>query len=286
YIQAVYHIKQREDSVAKNVLSTLIQQNGGTPLAQKADNLLKVLSRRAEIENELANLQLVMPEEERKSEEVTPITTLPVTKPLATTKTTTPPTMTAKDTSVVKAVSPITIAMDSAVKKDVAEVKKDTIAAIKPLDIVKKPTPKPTVDTAVKKPVINKPTSPFTFKPDAPHYAVIILNKVDVVFVGEAKNAYFRYNREKYANQPLAVNIQPFNDSTNFVLIGNFPSAQSAADYVLKTKPLSPTEIVPWLKGDKYTFTILSKENLDVLLNLKDMKQYAKFLEQNLPVKF
>jgi hypothetical protein len=69
-------------------------------------------------------------------------------------------------------------------------------------------------------------------------------------------------------------------------LIGSFNSAQEAVDYVQRTKPLSPKEIVPWLKSDKYSFTILAKDNLQALLNLKDLNQYKIFLEQNLPVKF
>jgi outer membrane protein assembly factor BamD (BamD/ComL family) len=36
YIEAVYHVKQREDSIAKTTLNTIIQQHPNTPLADKA----------------------------------------------------------------------------------------------------------------------------------------------------------------------------------------------------------------------------------------------------------
>jgi hypothetical protein len=69
------------------------------------------------------------------------------------------------------------------------------------------------------------------------------------------------------------------------LLVGNFDNAQKAIDYVLKAKKLAPNEIVPWLKPEKYSFSIISSNNLEVLQNLKDLNQYRKFLEQNLPGK-
>ena len=58
YIQAVYHIKEREDSKAQDILTDLITQDPSAPIAQKAEILLDVLSRRSEIEEELRNLQI------------------------------------------------------------------------------------------------------------------------------------------------------------------------------------------------------------------------------------
>ena len=268
YIQAVYNIKQREDSVAKGILSTLILQNGGTPIAAKASNLLQVLNRRAQIETELTNLQLDMPEEEK------PVLTAP-SKPVVVTK----------NNAANQPPAPVSNLKDSLSAKNGIAIKKDTAAA-KPVETVKKPTPKPTLDSIATKPVVLKPASPYTFNAATEYFAVVILNRVDVVFVGEAKNAFFRYNREKFYNQPLDVTLTPYDDANKLLLIGSFPTAQAAVDYVKKTKPITANEIVPWLKSDKYSFTILSKENLQTFLNLKDLGQYQKFLEQNLPGKF
>ncbi|MDB5251725.1 MAG: hypothetical protein JWP27_894, partial [Flaviaesturariibacter sp.] len=49
YIEAVYQVKQNEDSLAKKTLTTLIRQNAGTPLAARAQNLIDVLGRRWQI---------------------------------------------------------------------------------------------------------------------------------------------------------------------------------------------------------------------------------------------
>jgi len=40
------------------------------------------------------------------------------------------------------------------------------------------------------------------------------------------------------------------------------------------------------LKADKYAFSIITDDNLPLLLEKKDFEQYKKFLVQNLPGKF
>ena len=126
----------------------------------------------------------------------------------------------------------------------------------------------------------------FTFNSEVPHFAVVILNKVDVVFGNEARNAFNRFNKEKFYNQPLEVvnlNLDPEN---KLLLIGNFVNAQGAIEYLQKTKPVAGKEIIPWLKADKYSFTIVSQQNLDLLKSNLKLEEYRKFIEQHLPGKF
>jgi outer membrane protein assembly factor BamD (BamD/ComL family) len=73
YIESVYHIQRREDSIAKQSLATLISQNSGTPLGDKAQNMLQVLNRRAQIEDELTKLQITRPIEDSLFVEPMPI---------------------------------------------------------------------------------------------------------------------------------------------------------------------------------------------------------------------
>jgi hypothetical protein len=114
----------------------------------------------------------------------------------------------------------------------------------------------------------------------------VILDKVDPVFGSETKNAFSRFNKERYYNQPLSVNSVDLDSVHKLVLIGDFTNAEEALEYSQQARRLAPTEIIPWLKQDKYSFSIVSPENLEVLQNLKDLAQYKKFLEQNLPGKF
>ncbi len=57
--------------------------------------------------------------------------------------------------------------------------------------------PKDTLNT---QPVVVNNT-PFTNAPAEPHYVVLLLNKVDIVFSNEAKTAFARFNRETFYNK-------------------------------------------------------------------------------------
>ena len=115
---------------------------------------------------------------------------------------------------------------------------------------------------------------------------MIILNKVDNVFGNEAKNAFNRYNKERYYNLPLTNQVVPLDADNKLLLIGNFSNILQATEYVQKAISLAPREIIPWLKADKYSFTIISEKNLEVLKNKLDLSNYKDFLEKNSGLKF
>lgn len=279
YIESVYYIRQREDSTAMQLLTTLINQDPGSPLAQKAITLKDVLSRRKQIEEELTNLQIQRPAEDTS-------TRIAMAPPPKTQEPVVPQEQPKAAPPV--AITPPAADTVSVVKENLPAIAKDTTAAQTQQVIAQKPTLQP-IDTATKKllpPVAHKPSSVFTYNTDAPHYALVILNKVDVVFGNEARNAFNRYNGENYYNQPLDIQLLDWNADTKLLLIGNFVNAQAAIDYVQQAKGLAATQIVPWLKGDKYSFSIISNQNLEALKTHPDLKAYEQFLAQNLPVKF
>jgi hypothetical protein len=248
YIESVYYIRQREDSIAKNALSNIISRFPGTPLEAKAATMLDVLNRRAQIEEELRNL-VITPQEDDTTTRYRPgpiNTNPPVTVP-----------------QIVK--------NDSVVAKP---------AVTQP--VVQGP---PKIDTVVSKPV-QQPANSYAFNAETPHYVVLALNKVDPVFVNEARNAFARYNRDTYYNKPMQAELVEIDADNRFLLISPFKNAQEATDYVEKTRPLTPSEILPWLKGGKYTFTIITERNLELLKTTKDIEKYNQFLNQHLPGKF
>jgi outer membrane protein assembly factor BamD (BamD/ComL family) len=139
-------------------------------------------------------------------------------------------------------------------------------------------------DSVTKKTII--PTIPFAFNAGAPHNVMIILNKVDPVFGNEARNAFLRYNQEKFYNKTFSLNVINIDPENKLLLIGPFDNAQAAMDYIQQVKPKAAGEIIPWLKPDKYSFSIISEQNLGVLQANPDVAAYKRFLEQNLPGKF
>ena len=238
YIEAVYYIRQREDSVAKTILNSIVSQFPGTPLALKATNLVNVLGRRKQIEAELNNMVVTRNEDTSAARKPVVVVTRP---PADTTKTVQPPV------------------------------------------VVNKPATKDT--TTVKPPGIPAGTK-FTHTADAPHYVVLILSKVDPVFSNEAKNAFIRYNRDTYYNKTFTHDLFQLDPDNRLLLISPFPNAQEALAYVERTRPRTATEIIPWLKGGKFSFSILTEQNFNVLKETKDLEKYRSFLNEMMPGKF
>ena len=139
-------------------------------------------------------------------------------------------------------------------------------------------------DAAVKtKPVVVKN---FSFVAADSQYVVILLDKVDKVYVSEAGNAFNRFNREKYYNQKINVTNLQLDERYNLVLQGPFTNADAAVDYIDKVRPVAKSRIVPWLAADKYSFLVVSNANLEVLKSGKDMDAYKQLLQKAFPGKF
>ena len=126
----------------------------------------------------------------------------------------------------------------------------------------------------------------YVFNASDSQYVGIILNKVDPVYANETRNAFNRYNQANLYNQKINITSNKLNDSLNVVLLGPFTDAASALVYVDKVKPQTAGTIIPWLKPDKYSFTIISQTNLDIMNNTKDVQGYKSLIEKVLPGKF
>lgn len=126
----------------------------------------------------------------------------------------------------------------------------------------------------------------YTADNEAPHFVMLILEKVDPVYVSEARNAFNRYNRSAYTNNQMDVVNQTLNDTTTLVLMSPFPNAAAALDYMEKTKKVATAEIVPWMPIDKLKFSVISAANLEKLKETVDLKEYRRFQKLAYPGKF
>lgn len=243
YIESIYHIRQRQDSSAKQILQQITQLFSSSPMAAKAQTLLDVLNRRNEIENYLTNLQITRP-------------------------------------------------VDSSAVADTVAQQPVVIAQPQPPVITNEPKP-PTVvtpvetakDTIQSKPLPAQNTS-YAYDPAQPHAVVIVMDRVDAVYVSESRNAFNRYNKEKFYNKVIDINNLTLNDTTKLVVMSNFENAAIALDYLEKTRKVAAREIVPWLPAGKYHFMLISSPNLEILKNTKNIHEYRKFLLQSFPGKF
>jgi hypothetical protein len=141
-------------------------------------------------------------------------------------------------------------------------------------------------DSAAAAARVKNTNSSFTFTPDKLHAVIIVLDKVDPVYVTETRNAFNRWNLENFYSLGLTIDNAALNDSLKLVVINTFGNSAAALDYLRKAKAAAPGEVVPWLPAGKYSFLIISGPNLQLLLSNKDMPGYKKFLTSAYPDKF
>lgn len=242
YIESVYYIKQRQDSMAINVLNNIVSSYPNSLLKNRAVTMIDVLKRRKEIENYLTNLTI----ERAKEDEPTVFNETPAPKPVRDDKT-------------------------IIIKKDSTAPKRDTVAI---------------VNNKVKN---NEPVTPvnssFNFVASSPQFVIMLLDKVDPVYVSEARNAFIRYNREKHSAENIETVKDAIDKDKNVLVFKQFTDAAAAVAYFDKIKKDAVLEI-SWLPTNKYSFFIMSDANLQLLKVNKDLQTYLKVLHNAMPDKF
>jgi outer membrane protein assembly factor BamD (BamD/ComL family) len=268
YIESIYFIRSNQDPQAKAVLQNNINKFPHTPMSDKAATMLDVLSRRRQIEDYLTRLQI----KRAADDDTIAVSNFPAAARTQNNR----PGMVRNDSNMLKQDSTSDWAKAKARE---AALARDSSKA--------KPIAGPgkiKVDSAVAK--VQSLNSAFSLNPDAPHSVVMVMTKVDPVYVSEARNAFNGYNQENFYDKQLTGENASLSDSVKVLMIGTFASDKAALTYLTSAKALAPRQIVPWLPADKYTFLIISVANLQLLLNNKDLNAYHRFLSAAYPGKF
>lgn len=251
YIESIYYVSERQDSIAIAKLKALQQMFPQSPIKPQAETMVDVLSRRAQIEDYLTKLQITKLED---TDEVF------VRKGI-------------DEQYQLKLKKRDTIATT---QKDSVSTKINQITAVNIPKLRTIPT-----DTTTKNGI-----PPFIISVDSAHYVVILLDKVAKVFATETGNAFNRFNQQNFRSQNLGFRTQVLDARYQMALIGPFKDAGDAYIYIDKVAPIAPTRILPWLAKDKYSFTMISERNLAILLQYKNLDDYKAKLHEALPGKF
>ncbi len=325
YIESVYFIRTRQDNQARSTLTSITNKWPKTPMAAKAATLLDVLSRRRQIEDYLTKLQVTRKSDDddkvdTSTTSVRPADTKPrlvrndsnmlvkedtsswararhredslahvVAKPNVTAGKPKLDTASANlitmDAGKLSNLQKLQDSLHTAMLKATADSLQS--ARLKHAsDSVTAALQKLRNDTAQLAAKLRTLNSVFTLTPDKPHSVIMILDKVDPVYVSEAGNAFNRYNTETYYSLGLTTQNASLNDSLKVLVISNFGNSDAALDYLRNVKPMAPRSIIPWMPAGKYSFLIISAGNLELLLNNKDVNAYRKFLSAAYPDKF
>lgn len=242
YIESVYYIRQREDSIATAVLNNLIAKYPESPMKEKASNLIRVLSRRDSIENYLTHLQV-----ERIKED-----------------------------------SEIVVFDDTRIYGNLTPVPQRNDSNLLPKKITTVDVPELKEEKKLPAPLKNRN---FVFDPFSPQNVVMILTKVDPVYSSEARNAFNRYNKTKFYNQTIDIKKDTLDADRTLLIFSEFVSAEAAIKYLNQLKHDAPGE-VSWLPASKYSFYIISDDNLELLKQNKKLESYLDLLKEKFPGKF
>ena len=174
------------------------------------------------------------------------------------------------------------------VAEDKEPVRKKTtptpVAIVPPVKVqptIKQPSPRDS--SASVKPIAL--AAGFAIQPEIPHFAVMLLDRVDGVYINEAKNAITRFNKESMATFRLIIKRDTLDAPRTMFLLTPFTDANSAIVYMEKLKKAASREM-SWLPASKYSFFIISENNLELLKTNKDLEGYRKLLNQSMGNKF
>ncbi|HLO79632.1 MAG TPA: hypothetical protein VK166_01665 [Chitinophagaceae bacterium] len=272
YIESIYQVKQRDDSTAIATLNKMIALYPQSPMSEKAKNMIEVLGRRVEIENYLANIEVIRAEEEKVNVDLE-------TEKAQTKK----PAAAVVAPQKVQAVDPGLKAPEK--PKEQESVGKTPVKAGDVKAENKQPLSAKIDSSTFKAPVIEKKAAGYSFVPTDQYLVVLLLDKVDVVYINEARNALNRYNRDKYSGKSFEISTTPLDDTRKMITIAAFQGVVEANDYLNRAKTSAASEIFPWMPKDKYSFFLISTGNIELFKTRKDLKQYLDLLQQNIPLK-
>ena len=177
---------------------------------------------------------------------------------------------------------------DKLIMVDDKPVPKQEVPKVNAPVITQKPaviTPAGALKDTVKKVPPPLTNGTFVINTSAPHNVLMLLDKVDGVYINEAKNAFTRYNKENYYGQVFTITKDAVDGEHSILIISSFTDGATALQYYDKIKKAAPRE-VSWLQAAKYSFVIITNENLEVLKINKDITGYKALLNKQYPGKF
>ena len=159
-------------------------------------------------------------------------------------------------------------------------LKKDTIKKAVPV-ITKVEVAKDTIKKAAQI-LVN---ASFVFNPATTQNVIMLLDKVDGTYVNESKNAFTRYLAENFKTQKIVITRNILDKDVALLVFTSFANADEAVQFYDKIKKAAPDE-VSWLPAAKYSFIIISDENLQLLQTNKNLKGYKELINKQYPGKF
>ena len=108
---------------------------------------------------------------------------------------------------------------------------------------------------------------------------------VDGTYVNESKNAFARYLNESFRGKPISLVRDAIDKDRSLLIFTSFANADAAFEFLQQVQKDAPVE-VSWLPANKYSFILISEENLQLLKTNKDIPAYLGVLDKAFPGRF
>lgn len=125
-------------------------------------------------------------------------------------------------------------------------------------------------------------SGPYTLNLAAPQYVIMILDKVDMTYINESKNALGRYATDNFRGAGITVVKDTINKEKALLVFSSFANAEQALPFLIKVQKAAPEEI-SWLPASKYSFMMIDEENLQRMKNTKDITGFKNLLNKQYP---
>lgn len=177
---------------------------------------------------------------------------------------------------------------------------KSTITTTKPANSTKpvtKPVTAPplannqptvTVSPAIK-PQTNIPGQPVVTPPkpvpsifsmrDSLNYYFVVNVSTGTTNLASSRFGIGQFNRANFRGGTIKHDLKPVGDDNQLIFVGRFGDVNAVKDYARAIIPLMPQ--IMKVPADKYSFFIITKENLDKLADKKTLDSYIDYYQKN-----
>ncbi len=142
---------------------------------------------------------------------------------------------------------------------------------------VQQSTPPP---ASVQKPAVVPVVKPSIFSSrDSTNYYFAVNVNSGTTNLASSRFGVGQFNRTTYQNSPIKHQLKQVGADNQLIYVGRFNSLNEAKDYARKIVPLLPQ--IMKVPADKYSFFIITQENLDKLADRKLLDSYVEYYQQN-----
>jgi tetratricopeptide (TPR) repeat protein len=148
-------------------------------------------------------------------------------------------------------------------------------------DISAQPVPKQIDTVAAVRPAVisNAPAVNYIFsKRDSSNYYFVINVASGTTNLASTRFGVGQFNRTRYTRSEVIHHVKTIGDNNQLIYVGRFYSLADAKDYARTIIPLLPD--IMKVPRDKYSFFIITKENLDKLATQSILDSYFDYYQK------